>query len=598
MNTISGGEGLPITSDLMILQKEEEAANEAKASVAKLNSSDQRITNLQLNEAFAQLKSSGDNEAVLTPSKIKAMARDVEAGSGKGGQEPLPSASVKRVSDVGLDLLIPKITGKSSPDFNPEVELKAESEALPTIPEEGKEINEGNKNQQNVESSTPTSDRIERFEVSEFFPNLNSQLPESPNSAATGIPPVEELEKIRGTAANKAIDENASSQQILADMIKECKALGYTTFESKADLGGESTGGRYEIKPYTMDSSPGKTFYQIKVKYELTAQAPADKDWPPENFEFERTIYTTATNPEDAIRLAMQFKQTVIEYAIKDESTFNEFDTFAMSSRSFTFDFSRNASGTMTHLNSIQAYSGIGGNQEKMERKETPPSSTEKYFFNKDSTGVEKLEEGHTPPGSLVFDSKEVAEIYQKGFSVVDQDYNDLIEKGIEKDYALNLQQEIKKGQQKFEELAKEFIKKPGVLSRFGKGGAEPSFSDEFNALALSLKQSENGGDTDNQSKLSSFTDKIVQLHRINCELKAKQGQLKSLEAGAKDVQNDDHKKQKAETFVKLLSQVLPILGEKIHSNDQLMNRISDQLSGVKGTTTQLRATDYQEEEE
>lgn len=594
MSIIPGREGLSTTYKPTTLQVGGEAANEKKALVPDPNSSDGKIRSLQLNDVFAQLKLSRENgdsneqtEHVLTPSKIRAMARGDGVGSGEGGKEPLPS----QVTGVGLRTLRPDSSAESRVDPKKKENHDQDQDHSQAIEKDFRIITESVSldDLRFRESSTPTPDRIEKFEVGE------SPFPSS-SDVATGTPSVDNLNKIREDAARKAIDENASSQQILADMIKECKALGYTTCEPKADLGGESTGGRYEIKPYTMDSSPGKTFYQIKVKYKLTAQAP-DKGWPPENFEFERTIYTTATNPEDAIRLAMQFKQTVIHYATKDESTFNAFDTFAMSSRSFTFDFSRNASGTMTHLNSIQAYSGIGENQKKMERKETPPSSTEKYFFNKDSTGVEKLEEGHTPPGSLVFESKEVAEIYQKGFSVVDQDYNDLREKGIEKDYALKLQQEIKKSQQKFDELAKEFIKKPGMLSRFGKGGVEPSFSDEFNALASSLKKGENGGDPDNQSKLSSFTDTIVQLHRINCELKAKQGQLKSLEAGAKNVQNDDHNKQKAEIFVKLLSPVLPILDEKIHSNDQLMNRISDQLSGVQETNTQFRVTDHPEKE-
>lgn len=589
MNNISGsGDLIPINTPVT-LQGGEGTANEKKSPVENSNSPHGRITNTQLVAVLNQLELSrknrdslGRTEEMLTPSRIREWDKKNEVDD--GGKEPL--SLVREVNRIGLNTLSIKTSNQVEDGFRAgrqNFRIITEEVSLDDLRFKG--------------SSTPTSDRIEEFEVGEFPPTPNSQLEESSRDVATGTPSVDNLNRIRGNAASKAMDENASSQQILADMIKECKALGYTTFEPKADLGGESTGGGYEIKPYTMDSSPGKTFYQIKVKYELTAQAPADKGWPPENFEFKRTIYTTATNPEDAIRLAMQFKQTVIEYATKDESTFNEFDTFAMSSRSFTFDFSRNASGTMTHLNSIQAYSGIGRNQEKMERKETPPSSTEKYFFNKGSTGVKKLEEDHTPPGSLVFDSKEVAEIYQKGFSVVDQDYSDLSEKGIERDYALKLQQEIKKSQQKFDELAKEFIKKPGVLSRFGKVGAEPSFSDEFNALALSLKQSENGGDPDNQSKLSSFTDKIVQLHRIHCDLKAKQGQLKSLEAGAKNVQNDDHKKQKAETFIKLLSPVLPILDEKIRSNDQLMNRISDQLSDGTKTTVELTATDYLEEE-
>lgn len=151
--------------------------------------------------------------------------------------------------------------------------------------------------------------------------------------------------------------------------MKTFQSLGYQNVNLTGDLASgdpSNVDSRYELEPFKIASdSDNKTFYRIKVTYTVTAEHPTDKSLN-EILSFKRKISTSATNPEDAIIIASQFKETVRGYALKEAGISNifdadkneDFDEKASSSRSFTFNFSRNAANSLTHLQSIKVKCG------------------------------------------------------------------------------------------------------------------------------------------------------------------------------------------------------------------------------------------------
>lgn len=379
-----------------------------------------------------------------------------------------------------------------------------------------------------------------------------------------------------------------SSQKILSTMVQGLKAVGYQNLSLAAQLAGEEAANGYELEAYTMESAPGKVFYQIKVNYRLVADSPPSGG-KREEFQFERTIYTTATTPEDALRLAMQFKEMVHEYAMKDRYD-SEFDQAAISSRSFTFNFTRNGMGAMTHLNSTQVHSGTGRSQKNVERKEALSTLPKRIFFNPAAGKEWDSSWGTVPlPSYLPFDTYQQLTIYKTGFTIK-QDYLELTKQRNFNEVASELKQEIKKNQERFDQLAVRFFKTPQMLNLFSKE-KEPSFSDKVESL-LKVTEDEDFDieqlDENQKKQLASLAEEMAQLVRVNQELRAKKGQFESLQGGAEKVATDDNqtheKKAEAASFLVEISPAMKHLEEINKKQEALIAKIGTRLRDVEAS--------------
>lgn len=395
----------------------------------------------------------------------------------------------------------------------------------------------------------------------------------------------ENVQKILAAGTHEVSKGVISSQKILSTMVQSLKAVGYQDLSLAAELAGEGSTDGYELEAYTMESSPGKVFYQIKVNYRLVADSPPSGGERKE-FQFERTIYTTATTPEDALRLAMQFKEMVHEYAMKDQCD-SEFDQAAISSRSFTFNFTRNGIGAMTHLNSTQVRVGTGRSQKNVERKEAPSIPSKRIFFNPavdkewdSSWGTDPL------PSYLPFDTYQQLAIYKRGFTIK-QDYLKLSKQRNFNEVASELMQEIRKNQERFDQLAGRFFKTPQMLNLFSKE-KEPSFSDKVESI-FKVTEDEDFDieklDDEQKKQLSSLAEEMAQLCRVNQELRAKQGQFESLQGGAEKVATDDNqtdeKKAEAASFLVKISPAMKHLEEINKKQEALIAKIGTRLRDV-----------------
>lgn len=324
-----------------------------------------------------------------------------------------------------------------------------------------------------------------------------------------------EIARIEALAKAPPVPET-SSQMLLNDIIKTFENLKYTNIRlsSKLEQNEAKNPGEkepYKVEAYTLNSDPPKTCYRIKVDYQVEA---VDSDGKLKEISFSRTISTTATNPADAVLIASQFKKRVEEYATLgttlEDKSLNisgrdaDFNKFAMSSKTFSFSFDRNAAGGLTHLSAIKV---MKDDKDKTVLEHKIPSSLPKntsYGYNFQTKKEIAGSEGS--PGDVFFETEEQRSIYQNGVITLNRNYEDLEkdEGALEKEAQL-LQDEIKKKQTQFEEIKTTFLKDPFL--KFIRKNAEPTLSPEFIQFAEHLSPT-----------INNYVEKKAEIQKIKKE--------------------------------------------------------------------------------
>ena len=315
----------------------------------------------------------------------------------------------------------------------------------------------------NDSNSEPTTDPkpIEGVRVEVTDTSIGGNVPPMGSGA-----PVDEAAKLNriNDLAKEPPKEERSSQLILTEMKAALERLGYTNIKIGAELEKDQKDS-FKVESYKSTSDPSKTFYRAKVEYCITAIDTSGK--PYKSQLLERTISTTAENPEDAIIVASQFKKTVCELA---EGSGNYPDSFKNCSV-FNFKFAKNELG-LSHLEAIkirkESGAGTAQNNEFIEHKCSHPSVERKYRYNfKSSKGPqserpeEKREEySDSRLGSVSFDTEEQMLLSRHGY-VIAHNFKDLMESGGLEVTASRLKEEIKKKSGEFAQVQADFIKSP-----------------------------------------------------------------------------------------------------------------------------------------
>lgn len=299
--------------------------------------------------------------------------------------------------------------------------------------------------------------------------------------------PIDPMQAIRDLAKN-APSSKQSSQEILGDMINKLKDQGYNTnIKVNSELATNTK--KFEVEPFQVS---GETFYRVKVTYEVVAEKPGT---PPtqEKLSFSRTISTSGTNPEDAILIATEFKDTVCGYALKIgkephpfDKVSNDFEDFAKSSKTFSFQFAKNAAGNISHLKSIS----VSNNKDKTSITHTVDSNDQpKYVYNYKRHSYEETQsqEEEINPGLQFFGNQSLKLIHERGISVKNEDFSqELLKRGDALvQHGARLYEEIQKKSEEFARIKADFIKEPSY-SLFNKlfrkkAQPEPGVTEAFN---------------------------------------------------------------------------------------------------------------------
>jgi hypothetical protein len=424
-------------------------------------------------------------------------------------------------------------------------------------------------------------------------PVVTSPPPVSPPVVQAAPPaplnPTTELARIK-ELADEAPTSAEPTQEILADILKTFKKLGYKDKDIKmtAQLGKE--GKRFEVEPFTIDKSD-KVYYRIKAKYEITAQGNGKSK---ETLSFERVISTDATTPEDAIAVAAHFTQTVTGLALKDAKIPGsntlanidaKFETKAMSNRSFSFQFARNAAGRITHLERIQV-----GNEKDKDKAElaVKSDSQSKFIYNfKDQNPPIKVEDERTDrdllPGQMLFNTEEEAWLQRNGYTIKQSDnlYEELSAKKSLAEHYQTILDEIKKKEEEFAKVKATFIQEP-LIKWMNKATITPETKQ---ALADAEELAKGVSNTPREG-ISPNMQKFVQLKKMLDEYEEMQ---KGCENDLAELKEKDPANKEAEAEIKSqIKQISSAIATKYNELDQLEQAIGKDQSAFNDRLGQL----------
>lgn len=173
-------------------------------------------------------------------------------------------------------------------------------------------------------------------------PPASSLSSPSPLHVRTKLDP-SKLVAAQGIANTKKASQQ-SSQSILNEIVTQLKTDTSDPKPTiKADLA-EDGSGKFKLEPYTIDN---KICYKVNVTYTVSSSAG--------NVTLERTIYTTATTPEEAKLAARNFTNIVVSLAAGDGSTISGTDSKKLQNQtSFTvrFNYGSNQLPTVAEISS------------------------------------------------------------------------------------------------------------------------------------------------------------------------------------------------------------------------------------------------------
>ena len=179
----------------------------------------------------------------------------------------------------------------------------------------------------------------------------------------------------------------------------------------------------------------------------------------------------------------------VCSLALKD-NRFGDIDEGFMkasnSSHSFSFKFSRNASGGINHLKSISVNQDNKTFTHQLSKPQLKP-----YFYNPKTKEYNKIDgqPEDLMPGQIILESKTHALLHQHGFFVKQhQFYEQLEDKKQLVMHAGQLHEQIQKGIKEFEKTEADFIQEPS-FSFFGKNANEdPILMEKFKSFKKEAK--------------------------------------------------------------------------------------------------------------
>lgn len=314
---------------------------------------------------------------------------------------------------------------------------------------------------------------------------------QAPPAGAVQAPPAQQVPTPPKRAAVEALVKEASdgkAKKPSCDILKDIKGMleseGFTVKKPPSKLDGKnSTDPTSSFEVVANRDHPGETFYNVKVTYNVEAEhkgPPAKK----ETISFTRILVTTATSPEDAIKLASNNKELMIKLAFDPSAIDPSFETAVKSGKPLLYDCARNAAGGITHLRSVRVSKDPDG-KTFATQPFSPDSQTKWVYDYKTKKYSEKTDEA-LKPGQRLFDSEIDKDLHERGVSVENEySYDQLETSNGLKQKGLDLQKEITEKQAEFDRIKKDLIKEPS-WSLFGK--KEETITPEFEHFKANAK--------------------------------------------------------------------------------------------------------------
>lgn len=185
--------------------------------------------------------------------------------------------------------------------------------------------------------------------------------PASISGGAAALPSKKKLDlkEIKKAVAQSLQNPNKSSQAILHEIVAQIRNTDESPDCEIVTKLAEKTKGKFNFETYTIDGTD-QVFYKIQVDYSIKIKLPGGmvKIFPKP--ALHRTIYTTATSPEQALFAVANFTKVIRELASGTEANFGQLEGMkreefkkSLIETSFTFRMNLAPNGKPVSLQSM-----------------------------------------------------------------------------------------------------------------------------------------------------------------------------------------------------------------------------------------------------
>lgn len=278
-----------------------------------------------------------------------------------------------------------------------------------------------------------------------------------------------QIKAIQKLVKNKKGD--LTTQKVLSRILKKIKAAG-PGYEAEivAVFKGNQ---KPQVKGFTLPSAPGKLFYKLGVSYQINVKASGKKVHALSIPKIRREIFTTATNPEEAVLAAQDYKETIIDLALKSsgQKVKGRFDRLsklqgkdekrAMKQKSFTFHYARDFEGIPTALSTI----GVTKGKKTIDIEVKSDSHSNDYIYCRDLKKQElrrvKKNTSKTLTGKAIFATEYEALLHAPYRLKEKAPYRRLETSNTFEEQISAIKNDIKKKSIEMERIKEKFIQKP-----------------------------------------------------------------------------------------------------------------------------------------
>ncbi len=244
-----------------------------------------------------------------------------------------------------------------------------------------------------VPPAPPSTPHFSLWEEEEILP-LEEEHSEEEHSILNLMPQApqkrETIDSVRQKVEREARG-GAPSQQILKGAISQLLTMGCSSFNIEADLEEGAETKNWQLQPY-IDPETHETSYGIDVTYKIRFAIDSQKS-AYEEISFRRVILTSATNPEDALMLALAFTKIACELSQETADSQDAFTHAASFAKALTFKCEQDEAGRLSHFKAVNVVARDG-------TKYSKPYSEERSTFEpvlNESRGIDPDENRSFP---------------------------------------------------------------------------------------------------------------------------------------------------------------------------------------------------------
>lgn len=428
---------------------------------------------------------------------------------------------------------------------------------------------------------------------SSAVPSTGSTGAPAPAPAATPAPSKVDLSSVMKLVDAANTQPKGSTQTILSDVleaIKKIPDIDVSSIEMSSQL--EQDMGGFKLETYTHHSAPDELFYKVPSHYKIKFKRKDDLE--PQELCINRTVYTTAKTPQEAIFAASQFVKTVSDLAqqaqLSDYSSVLEGNTSQlMDKTTFSFNFNYDKEGQPSSLSSIKVKDANNQPITLTMKADT----TYSYYYQPEEGELRRVadpaeKERLRVKGETLF-SSEAAALAAANYSIKDAELYDRLEEKALLKQIKDIQQEIVKKEKEFVSAAAPFIDKRSVRDQSGKleikGVRTKEYNEHLTALTVQKDPSAvKDGDPESirnyaaqRKELAKYAETTSLLEKVQSKLKEYGEAAKSSgkELTDQELQDKLQEKEDAPTIKVLLDTIEQIEKDQPSTDPKKMKEMS-----------------------